>query len=55
MPGIERALPRNWIRRKEDELTSQTQTLMLITVEDIIDELELIIIKALIKEPRYLF
>ena len=28
---------------------------MLITVEDIIDELELIIIKALIKELRYLF
>jgi hypothetical protein len=28
---------------------------MLITVEDIIDELEPTIIKALIKEPRYLF
>jgi len=55
MPGIERALPRNWIRRKEDELTSQTQTLMLITVEDVIDELEPIIIKALIKELRYSF
>ena len=28
---------------------------MLITIEDVIDELELIIIKALIKEPYYLF
>ena len=28
---------------------------MLITVKDIIDETELIIIKVLIEEPRYLF
>ena len=28
---------------------------MLITIEDVIDELELIVIEVLIKEPRYSF
>ena len=55
MPGIGRALPRDWIKRKEDELTSQAQTPMLITVEDVIDELEPIVIEALIEELYYSF
>ena len=55
MPGIERALLRDQIKKKEDELTSQAQTPISITIEDIIDEPEPTVIEALIEEPRYLF
>jgi hypothetical protein len=53
MPGIRRALPRDW--RKEDELTSQAQTPMPAIVKDAIDEPEPTVIEALIEEPRYSF
>ena len=55
MPGIGRALPRDWTGRKEDELTSQAQTPMPAIVEDIIDEPEPTVIEALIEEPHYSF
>jgi len=55
MPGIGRALLRDWTGRKEDELTSQAQTPILTIVEDVIDEPEPTVIEALIEELRYSF